>query len=54
MSTSNAQSGRAAAIARRNAQVKGKGHTATAAPAAPRKPAAPVAEPVVAAAPAPF
>nr|Q31HD7.1 RecName: Full=Carboxysome assembly protein CsoS2; AltName: Full=Carboxysome shell protein CsoS2 [Hydrogenovibrio crunogenus XCL-2] len=53
MSTSNAQSGRAAAIARRNAQVKGKGYTASAAPAAPRKPAAPVAEPVVAAAPAP-
>ncbi|MDG4812013.1 CsoS2 family carboxysome shell protein [Hydrogenovibrio sp. 3SP14C1] len=52
MSVNNAQSGRAAAIARRKAQVNGKGQTASAAPAASRKPE-PAPEPVVAAAPAP-
>lgn len=52
MSTSNTQSGRAAAIARRKAQINGKGQSAPAAPAATRKPE-PAPEPVVAAAPAP-
>ncbi|MDG6773489.1 CsoS2 family carboxysome shell protein [Thiomicrorhabdus sp. ZW0627] len=52
MSVNNAQSGRAAAIARRKAQVNGKGAQASAAPAAMRQPA-PAPEPVVATAPAP-
>jgi hypothetical protein len=46
MSANNAQSGRAAAIARRKAQVNGKGAQPTAAPSVPRSAAA-VAEPVV-------
>ncbi|QKI90006.1 CsoS2 family carboxysome shell protein [Thiomicrorhabdus xiamenensis] len=45
MSTSNAQSGRAAAIARRKAQVQGKGSQAADAPAVPRRRQRP--EPVV-------
>ncbi|MDX1795795.1 MAG: CsoS2 family carboxysome shell protein, partial [Hydrogenovibrio sp.] len=48
MSANNAQSGRAAAIARRKAQVNGKGAQATTAPAATRKPA-PAPEPVTSA-----
>ncbi|WP_024850200.1 carboxysome assembly protein CsoS2 [Hydrogenovibrio kuenenii] len=46
MSANNAQSGRAAAIARRKAQVKGKGGQTSAAPVASRKPA-PAPEPAV-------
>ncbi|WP_373020818.1 CsoS2 family carboxysome shell protein [Thiomicrorhabdus sp.] len=52
MSANNAQSGRAAAIARRKAQVNGKGVQASSAPAAVRQPA-PASEPVVATTPAP-